>query len=73
MAELVAPVLEDFNQDMAAEMLPALQLLNLELTPTLAVKKFIAGRQRSGRPVRAVTVVDKTVHLDENEGSNLLD
>lgn len=82
MAELVVPVFEDFNQDMVVKMLPALQLLNLEgqLFSTPAVKKFIAVRQRSGRPVTVVNHKKKRScakcfyysQLAENEGSKLL-
>lgn len=53
LAGLVVTLLEDSTEDMIAEVLPALQTLNLEGQPLTsgALNKFIAGRRLSGRPV----------------------
>jgi len=50
---LLVTVLGDSTEDMVAEALPALKLLNLEEQPLTseALKKFITVRQLSGRPV----------------------
>ncbi|KAH9176083.1 hypothetical protein EDB89DRAFT_2065859 [Lactarius sanguifluus] len=53
LAGLVVTLLEDSTEDMVAEVLPALQMLNLEGQPLTsgALHKFVAGRRLSGRLV----------------------
>ena len=51
----VALALEDITSEAIPEMLPSLDLVYLEGQPASSIEKFIAARQRSGRPV---TVVD---------------
>jgi hypothetical protein len=47
----VALALEDITGEMVAEVLPSLDLISLEDQPASSIKKFVAVRQLSGRPV----------------------
>ena len=67
LAGRVASVLENLMGEMAAEVLPSLDLICLEGQPSSSVEKFVSTRQLSGRPV---TVVDsKTKFNDRLESS----
>jgi len=66
-AEHVASALEDVTAEMAAEVLPSLDLICLDGQPTSLVEQFVATRQLSGLPV---TVVDaKTEFIKRLESS----
>jgi hypothetical protein len=59
LAEHVALALEDITD---AEVLTSLEFIRVEGQPASSLKKFIAARQLSGRPV---TVIDTETEFDE--------
>ncbi|KAH8999794.1 hypothetical protein EDB86DRAFT_610240 [Lactarius hatsudake] len=50
----MALALKNVTEEMAAQVLPALELLYLENQPEETVKKFLAARQSLGRPITFV-------------------
>ncbi len=64
----VALALEDITEDIAAEMLPALDSVFLVGQPVSSVDEFVAVRQLSGLPV---TVVDTETEFDERLRSHV--
>ena len=64
----VALALEDIAGDMAAEVLPSIDLICLEGQPASSVGKFVAARQLSGRPV---TVVDTKTEFNSRLESSV--
>ena len=52
--EYFAPALDYIGEEMAARLLPALELLYIEGLPVSSVDKFCAARQLSGHPVTVV-------------------
>ena len=62
LAKPVARALDDPMEDMVAEVLPSLDLIRLQGQPGSSIKKFIAARQLSGRPV---TVIKRKREFDE--------
>ncbi|KAH9171380.1 hypothetical protein EDB89DRAFT_1972326 [Lactarius sanguifluus] len=56
-----ALALEDITEDMVAEVLPSLDSIRVVGQPASSIEKFLAIRQRSGRPV---TVVDNETEFD---------
>ena len=58
----IAFALEDINVEMAAEVLPSLDLVYLEGQLASSVEKFVAARQISDRPV---TVIDAKVEFSK--------
>jgi len=60
--------LQNITGETAAEVLPALELLCLENQPTTSVKKFVAARQNTSRPV---TVINEEREFQER--LNMLD
>jgi hypothetical protein len=51
----ISLALEDITVEMAAEVLPSLDLIHLEGQPAPSINKFIAVRQLSGRPVTVIS------------------
>jgi len=62
LAGQVARALEDSIGEMVVEVLPSLDLIYLAGQPASSIKKFVAVRRRSGRPV---TVVRKKMQFDQ--------
>jgi hypothetical protein len=58
----LALALEDIPAEMVSEVLPSLRLIFLEGQPKSSLKKFLAARRLSGRPV---IMVDENLVLDE--------
>jgi hypothetical protein len=58
----VARALEDITTEMVTEMLPSLELIYIGGQPVSSIKKFIAVRRLSGRPV---TVIGTRMVFDE--------
>ena len=66
LSEHLALALDDTTEATVAEVLPPLGLIWMEGQPALSIKKFIAVRQLSGRPV---TVVDSSSEFIDRLGS----
>ncbi|KAH9172867.1 hypothetical protein EDB89DRAFT_1905759 [Lactarius sanguifluus] len=62
LAEHVALALEDGTGEMAAEVLPSLNLIYLAGQPASSIRKFLAARQLSDRPL---TVLNTKMEFDE--------
>ena len=62
----VALALEGIPSETVAEVMPSLDSIYLEGQPASSIEKFIAARQRSGRPV---TVIDTNEEFDERVNS----
>ncbi|KAN0128278.1 hypothetical protein V8E53_007575 [Lactarius tabidus] len=58
----VSSVLEGVTGELVAEVLPVLDFIYLDALPISCVKKFLAARQISGRPV---TIIDTEAEFDE--------
>ncbi|KAH8981993.1 hypothetical protein EDB86DRAFT_3086579 [Lactarius hatsudake] len=62
LARRVALALEDIVAEMAAELLPSLDLICVEGQPASSIEKFVTARRVSGRPV---TVIDTEIEFDK--------
>jgi hypothetical protein len=67
LAEDVSQILEDITQEMVADVLPSLNLIDLQGQRASSVEKFITARQLSGRPVTVVDIKRQRVKAKEKE------
>ena len=68
LAGYVASVLENLTGEMAAKVLPSLDLICLEGQPSSSVEKFVSTRQLSGHPV---TVIDTKTKFNDRLVSSI--
>jgi hypothetical protein len=66
----IACALESISGEMAAEVLPFLDLICLEDQPTSSFEKFIAVRRLSGRPVAAVSTEEEFDQILDSYNKN---
>ena len=71
LARHVVLALEGIPQEMVADVLPSLDLINLEGQPASSFENFVAARRLSGHPVTIVDLGRERLRLQERERERL--